>query len=71
MATDIMLALSEAEIQGVIGAWPSDDAGLPASVQTAVDALTALTMGPINAAIRNLNDDPTSASYKRTVYFDT
>ena len=53
-----MAALSEAEIQGVIDAWPADDTGLPASVRTALDAWTALTLGPINTAIRNLNDDP-------------
>ena len=53
-----MAALSEAEIQGVIDAWPADDTGLPASVRTAVDAWTALTLGPINTAIQNLNDDP-------------
>jgi hypothetical protein len=41
-----------------MGAWPADDAGLPGSVQAAVDSWTALTMGPINAAICNLNDDP-------------
>ena len=48
-----MAALSEAEIQGVIDAWPADDTGLPASVRTAVDAWTALTLAPAALLIRD------------------
>ena len=32
----IMAALTDAEIQTVLDAWPADDAGLPGSVQTAL-----------------------------------
>ena len=56
-----MAALTDAEIQTVLDAWPADDAGLPGSVQTALDSWTGQTMGPINAAITHLNDDPASA----------
>ena len=55
-----MAALTDAEIQTVLDAWPADDAGLPGSVQTALDSWTRQTMVPINAAITQLNDDPAS-----------
>lgn len=55
-----MAALNDAEIQSVLDAWPADDAGLPVSVQAALDAWSALTMNPINTAITILNDDPAS-----------
>ena len=55
-----MAALNDAEIQSVLDAWPADDAGLPVSVQAALDSWSALTMNPINTAITILNDDPAS-----------
>ena len=55
-----MAALNDAEIQTVLDAWPADDAGLPGSVQTALDSWSGQTLGPINAAITQLNDDPAS-----------
>ena len=55
-----MAALDDAEIQSVLDAWPADDAGLPVSVQAALDSWSALTMNPINTAITILNDDPAS-----------
>ena len=56
-----MAALTDAEVQNVLDAWPTDDEGLPASVQAALDSWKPQTMNPINAAIASLNDDPTSA----------
>ena len=56
-----MAALTDAEVQNVLDAWPTDDANLPVSVQAALDSWKEQTMGPINAAITGLNDDPTSA----------
>jgi hypothetical protein len=56
-----MAALTQAEIQNVLDAWPADDTGLPGSVQVALDSWVALRMEPINTAIAQLNDDPTSA----------
>jgi hypothetical protein len=55
-----MAALTDAEIQTVLDAWPADDTGLPGSVQTALDSWSGQLMGPINAAITQLNDDPAS-----------
>ena len=53
-----MAALTDAEIQTVLDAWPADDAGLPGSVQTALDSWSGQTMVPISATITQLNDDP-------------
>ena len=53
-----MAALSTAEIQLSLDAWPADKDDLPASVRATYDSWVALTMGPINAAITALEADP-------------
>ena len=53
-----MAALSAAEITTVLDTWPSDDADLPTTVKSAVDAWKDQRMPAINLAITALNDDP-------------
>ena len=51
-------ALSTAEIQQTLDAWPVDLDALPASVRAACDSWARLRLGPIDLAIRDLDADP-------------
>ena len=53
------MSMADAEIQQVLGAWPIDNTGLPATVQALFDAWSGLRMVDINAAVQTLHDDPT------------
>ena len=55
-----MAALTPAEIQTVLDAWPSSDDDLPATVKAAFEAWNGLRMPEINVAVQALNDDPAS-----------
>ena len=50
--------LNVAEMKSVEDAWPTSNSGLPASVQTAYDSWFGLAMPAIDAAVRQLHDDP-------------
>ena len=54
------MSMTDAEIQQVLGAWPIDNTGLPATVQALFDAWSGLRMVDINAAVRTLHDEPNS-----------
>jgi len=55
-----MAALTAAEIQTVLDAWPSADDDLPATVRAAFDSWNDLLTPTINAAVQALNDNPAS-----------
>jgi hypothetical protein len=52
-----MAALTAAEIDQIVAAWPSDDEGLPASISAAFRGWKAQTLSVINPALQRLNDD--------------
>ena len=55
-----MAALTAAEIQTVLDAWPSSDGDLPGTVRAAFDSWNDLLTPTINAAVQALNDNPAS-----------
>ena len=54
-----MAALTAAEIDQIVAAWPDDDADLPASVLAAFRGWSTQTLAVINPALARLNDDAT------------
>ena len=54
-----MAALTAAEIDQIVAAWPDDDAELPASVLSAFRGWKTQTLAVINPALARLNDDET------------
>ena len=54
-----MAALTAAEIDQIVAAWPDDDAELPASVLSAFRGWMTQTLAVINPALARLNDDET------------
>ena len=52
-----MAALTAAEIDQIVAAWPGDDSNLPASVEQAFMGWRAQTLSVINPALLRLNDD--------------
>lgn len=52
-----MAALTTAEIDSIVAAWPGDDEGLPASIDAALRGWKAQTLTVINPALKRLNDD--------------
>ena len=55
-----MAALTAAEIDQIVAAWPGDDSNLPASVEQAFMGWRAQTLAVINPALLRLNDDATA-----------